>query len=48
MHALAAHRKGRYVAKLMDLLDRVQRLEGEEQEEALKRVCAMAKAGQVP
>jgi hypothetical protein len=42
MDALAAHRKGRDVAELMALLNRVQWREGEEQEEALRRVCEMA------
>ena len=48
MDALAAHRKGRDVAELMALLDKVQRLDGEDQEEALKRVCAMAKERRLP
>ena len=48
MDALRAHKKGRNVAELMALLDKVQRREGAEQEEALKRVCAMAKEGRLP
>ena len=48
LDALRAHKKGRDVAELMALLDKVQRSEGEEQEEALKRVCAIAKEGRLP
>ena len=48
MDALAAHRKGRDVAELMALLDKVAWKQGEEREEALKRVCAMARDGQLP
>ena len=48
VNALLAHKKGRDVSELMALLDKVQRREGEEQEEALKRVCAMAKEGLLP
>ena len=48
LDALLAHKKGRDVADLMALLDKVLRREGEEQEVALKRVCAMAKEGLPP
>ena len=48
LDALAAHKKGRDVAELMALLDKVQRQEGEEREEALKRVCVIAKDGRLP
>jgi hypothetical protein len=47
LDAIIAHKKGRDVGELMALLDKVQWKEGEEQEEALKRVCAMAAAGRL-
>ena len=44
---LIAHKAGRDVAEVMGLLNEVARSEGEVMEAALKRLCDMAKAGQV-
>lgn len=45
MDLLVAHKKGKDVAEAMALLNNVQWREGEEQQEALKRVCDLAAAG---
>jgi hypothetical protein len=45
LDALILHKRGRDVRELMALLDRASRAEGEEWEEALKRVCEMAAEG---
>jgi len=39
---------GRDVSELMALLDRASRAEGDEREEAIERVCAMAAEGRIP
>ncbi len=44
---LVAHKHGKDVAEAMALLDKVVRGEREEQEDALKRVCAMAADGRL-
>jgi hypothetical protein len=47
MDQLVAHKKGKDVSEVMALLNTVQRRDGEEQQEALKRVCEMAAAGRI-
>jgi len=41
------HKRGRDVSELMALLDRASRAGGEEREEAIERVCAMAAEGRI-
>ena len=45
MEVLWAHSKGRDVAEVMALFDKVQWLDGQEGEEALRALCEMARAG---
>jgi len=47
LDALVLHKRGRDVSELMMLLDRAARAEGEEREEAIERVCAMAAEGRI-
>lgn len=44
---LIAHKHGKDVSEAMALLNKLVRGEGEEQQEALKRVCAMAAEGRL-